>query len=79
MILSVRLFKYIDDPTIYSKNRQDHFDHIRKVFLHRRKCEMSLNPTKYIFGVRQGKLVGHIISASEIIIDPMRVIAIQNP
>jgi hypothetical protein len=24
---------YLDDLTVYSKNRQDHFDHLRKVFL----------------------------------------------
>jgi hypothetical protein len=39
---------------------------------------MSLNPRKSIFGVTQGKLLGHIISDSGISIDPKRVTAILN-
>jgi hypothetical protein len=69
---------YLDDLTVYSRNRQDHFDHLRKVFLRCRKFGMSLNPTKSIFGVTQGKLLGHIVSDSGISIDPERVITIQN-
>jgi hypothetical protein len=32
----------------------------------------------FVFGVTQGKLLGHIVSNSGISIDPERVIAIQN-
>jgi hypothetical protein len=39
---------------------------------------MSLNPTKSIFGVISGKLLGHIVSDYGINIDPERGIAIQN-
>jgi hypothetical protein len=39
---------------------------------------MSLNPTKSIFGVTQGKIIGHIVSNSRIGIDPKRVTTIQN-
>jgi hypothetical protein len=39
---------------------------------------MSLNPSKSIFGVTQGKLLGHIVSDSGINIDPERVTAILN-
>jgi hypothetical protein len=69
---------YLDDLTVYSKNQQDHFDHLKKVFLHCRKFGMSLNPSKSIFGVTQGKLLGHIVSDSGINIDPERVTAILN-
>jgi hypothetical protein len=69
---------YLNDLTVYSRNQQDHFDHLRKNFLRCRKFRMCLNPTKYIFGVTQGKLFGHIFSNSRINIDPERVITIQN-
>jgi hypothetical protein len=69
---------YLDDLIIYSRNQQDHFDHLRKVFLHCKKFGMSLNPTQSIFGVTQGKIIGHIVSDSRISIDRERVITIQD-
>jgi len=39
---------------------------------------MSLNPSKSIFKVTQGKLLGHIISDRGISIDPKRVVVIIN-
>jgi hypothetical protein len=69
---------YLDDLTVYSKNRSDHFGHLRKVFLRCRKFGMSLNPSKSIFRVTQGKLLGHIVSDCGISIDPERVVVIIN-
>jgi hypothetical protein len=69
---------YLDDLTIYFRNQQYHFDHLRKVFLCCRKIGMSLNPTKSFFGVIECKIVGHIIFDSGINIDLERVIAKQN-
>jgi hypothetical protein len=69
---------YLDDLTVYSKTRSDHFDHLKKVFLRCRKFGISLNPSKSIFGVTQGKLLGHIVSDSGINIDPERVTTILN-
>jgi hypothetical protein len=43
-----------------------------------RKFGISLNPSKSIFGVTKGKLLGHIVSDSGIIIDPERIDAILN-
>jgi hypothetical protein len=39
---------------------------------------MSLNPSKYVSNVTQGKLLGHIVSNSGINIDPERVTEILN-
>ena len=43
-----------------------------------RKFGISLNPSKSIFGVTRGKLLGHIVSDSGINIDPERITAILN-
>ena len=43
-----------------------------------RRFGISLNPTKIIFTVNSGKLLGHIISKDGIKIDPKRVNAIQK-
>jgi hypothetical protein len=53
---------YLDDVTIYSKNREDHIQHLTQIFKRCRKYIISLNPKKTIFGVEEGKLLGHIIS-----------------
>ena len=68
---------YQDDLTIFSKERSDHISHLWQVFIRCRKYGISLNPTKSIFGVDQGKLLGHIISKDGVKIDSERVEAIK--
>jgi hypothetical protein len=49
---------YLDDVTIFSKNREDHISHLKKVFNRCRRYDISLNPKKSIFVVDEGKLMG---------------------
>jgi hypothetical protein len=42
---------YLDDVTVYSKNKDDHLAHLRAVLLRCRKFDISLNPKKSIFVV----------------------------
>ena len=63
---------YLDDVTIYSKNKDNHLSHLRAVLLRCRKYGISLNPKKSIFAVEQGKLLGFIVSSEGMIIDPER-------
>jgi hypothetical protein len=37
---------YLDDLTVYSKNRSNHFSHLRKIPMRCRKFGISLNPSK---------------------------------
>jgi hypothetical protein len=53
---------YLDDVKIYSKNKEDHIQHLTQIFERCRKFGIYLNPKKTIFGVEEGKLLGHIIS-----------------
>jgi hypothetical protein len=69
---------YLDDLKVYSKNRLDHFGHLRKILMRCRKFDISLNPSKFIFDITKGKLLGHIVSDSRISIDPKRIAAILN-
>jgi hypothetical protein len=43
-----------------------------------RKFGISLNPSKYIFDITKGKILGNIFSDSRISIDPERIVAILN-
>jgi hypothetical protein len=56
----------------------DHFGHLRKVLTQCKKIGISLNPSKSIFGVTKGKLLGHIFFYLGISIDPERIVAILN-
>ena len=53
---------FLDDITVYSKIDEEHLIHLRKVFEKCRKFGLSLNPNKTLFGLQEGKLLGHIIS-----------------
>jgi ribonuclease HI len=68
---------YLDDITVFSKSDKEHRRHLRKVFLKCRKFGISLNPKKSLFALQEGKLLGHIVSAEGVRIDPSRVEAIQ--
>ena len=69
---------YLDDIIVYSKNDQDHLEHLKRVFQKWKKFSISLNPQKCNFSMQEGKLLGHIISKEGIRIDPYTVATIQN-
>eukprot|EP00253_Pinus_taeda_P009295 PITA_09295 len=54
---------YLDDITIYSKNHQDHLQHLKKVFLKCRRFGISVNPKKSQFSLEEGKMLGHVSTA----------------
>jgi hypothetical protein len=64
---------YMDDLTMFSKTMENHLYDLSKVL---KKCisyGLSLNPKKCVFGVSEGKILGHIISECRISIDLERV------
>ena len=69
-LIGIIILIYFNDLTVYLKKRDDHLAHLRFIFLRCCKYEISLNPTKSIFGVNYGNLLGHIVSSLGIIIDP---------
>ena len=61
---------YLDNVTIFSKNRSDHISHLWKVLKRYRKFDISLNPKKSIFVVTGGIFLGFVVSKEGIMIDP---------
>ncbi|MCO5581469.1 hypothetical protein L7F22_035354 [Adiantum nelumboides] len=53
---------FMDDLCVYSKQRFEHIDHLVKVFVQWQIYKICLNPNKCKFMVRQGKILGHIVS-----------------
>jgi hypothetical protein len=68
--INICVVVYLDDVTVYSKNKKYHIQHLIQIFKRCRKYGISLNPKKTIFGIEEGKLLGHIISQEGIHIDP---------
>jgi hypothetical protein len=64
---------YWDDIIVFSKKYEEHLLHIRRVFEKCRRFGISLNPKKTLFGLEEGKVLGHIISKDGIKIDPSRI------
>ena len=69
---------YLEDLIVSSKQRQDHVYHLCRVLDKCCQQEISLNPNKLIFGVIEGKLLGHIVLKEGIKIHRKRVKSIPS-
>ena len=67
---------YVDDMIARSKTKQEHLDHLQKLFERLKKYKLRLNPSKCTFGVRSGKLLCFVVSGKGIEVDPPKVKAI---
>lgn len=64
---------YLDDITVYSKKRGNHFRELKQIFQRCQRYGISLNPKKSFFALNEGKILGFIVSKSGIHIDPDRI------
>jgi hypothetical protein len=67
---------YLDDIIVYSSSREEHLNHLKRVFLKCRQFGISMNPKKSQIALKKGKLLGHIVSTEGVKVDPARVEAI---
>jgi len=64
---------YLDDITVFSKERSSHLQDLNQIFQRCKRYGISLNPKKSFFSLDQGKLLGFIVSKEGIYIDPDRI------
>jgi len=67
---------YIDDICIFSESMEQHSEHIRIVMERLAKYNLKLNPEKCKFFAEKIKILGHVISAEGIEMDPEKINAI---
>ncbi|MCO5577550.1 hypothetical protein L7F22_031381 [Adiantum nelumboides] len=67
---------YMDDLCVHSLIRMDHIEHLTKIFEKCRLYWICLNPEKCVFMVRQGKILGHIVSKNKISTDMEKILVI---
>ena len=70
----------MDDLCVHSKKRGDHLSQLQLIF---EKCQLyrlCLNPDKCVFMVRQGKILGHVVSKNGISNDEDKIqVILQLP
>ena len=69
---------YIDDVVVKSKTSDELIANLEETFANLKKYRWKLNPSKCIFKVPSGILVGYIVSARGIEPNPNKVSAITN-
>ena len=69
---------YVDDMIGRSQTKEEHLDHLQKLFDRLKLYKLRLNSNKCTFGVRSGKLLGFVVSDKGIQVDPAKVKAIQE-
>jgi hypothetical protein len=72
------IFTYVDDIVVASKNKEDHLADLAESFTNMWDAQLCLNPEKCVFGVRQGKILGYLVSHRGIEANPTKIQAIIN-
>ena len=69
---------YLYGITFFSHTDEDHVSHLLRMFRKCRNVDISLNPKKSLLSMKEGNLLGHIISQEGIRIDPKSVDVIHK-
>jgi hypothetical protein len=69
---------FIDDILIFSKNEEDHDEHLRLVLQKHRENQLYAKLSKCEFWLKEVSFLGHIISEGGISVDPSKVIDVLS-
>ena len=69
---------YMDDILVYSKNKEDHADHLAEVLELLREAKLYAKLSKCTFAQPETRFLGHVISDKGIAVDPKKIEIIMN-
>ena len=69
---------FIDDILIYSRSKEDHEDHLRKVLSSLREHQLYAKLSKCEFWLEQVSFLGHVISKEGVSVDPSKIKAVSE-
>jgi hypothetical protein len=72
------IFTYVDNILVARKNKEHHLADLAETFANMRDAQLRLNPEKCVFEVRQGKILGYLVSHRGIEANPTKIQAIIN-
>ena len=64
---------YLDDILVFSKNQEEHLEHLRKVFDILRKNKIYAKLTKCHFAKEELEYLGHVVGKDGIKVDPRKI------
>ena len=64
---------YLDDILVFSKNQEEHLEHLRKVFDILRKNKLYAKLTKCHFAKEELEYLGHVVGKDGIKVDPRKI------
>ena len=64
---------FIDDMLVYSKNEEEHKEHLRLVLEKPREHQLYAKFSKCEFWLKEVGFLGHVISGERITVDPTKV------
>ena len=77
-MMHTKIEVYVDDMIDKSKKGESHVQVLKKLFKRLRKYKLRLNPVKYSFGVKSGKLPRFVVFDRGIVVDSDKLKAIQS-
>ncbi|KAE8655617.1 hypothetical protein F3Y22_tig00117021pilonHSYRG00031 [Hibiscus syriacus] len=77
ILTAEELFDNLDDILVYSRNWQDHLDHVRLVLQRLQENGFVAKHNKCTFGQTTVEYLGHIVSKEGLAVDPAKVEAIR--
>ncbi|KAI3505957.1 hypothetical protein L1887_28299 [Cichorium endivia] len=69
---------FIDDILVYSRNKEQHSQHLREVLETLRKEKLYAKLSKCDFWLRKVQFLGHIVNEQGIMVDPAKVEAVMR-
>jgi hypothetical protein len=72
------IITYVDDIVVARKSKENHLADLAETFANMRHARLRPNPEKCVFGVRQGKILGYLVSHRGIEANPTKIQAIIN-
>ncbi|CAI5480238.1 unnamed protein product [Closterium sp. Yama58-4] len=69
---------YLDDILIFSKSKEEHVQHLQKVFEVLRREKLYAKQSKCEFFLPEVEFLGHVVSASGVRTDPKKIAAVQD-
>ena len=69
---------FIDDILVYSKNEEDHKEHLRLVHGKLREHQLYAKFSKCEFWLKEVRFLGHVISGEGIAVNPTKVASVTK-